>query len=475
MRKILAEKWLVVISVLLGTFTLILNNSMMNPALPYFDKLFHANPILVSWILTIFMVTMGMAMPLTGYLSDKFGKKNLFMIGLALFVVGSLAGSLSWSLGSVIFFRAVQGVAGGIMIPLAMALIFEVFPSDQRGMAMGVYGIAAMVAPSIGPTLGGFIIEHSSWRYLFLANVPTGILGLILCAIYLKRPARKPDKRFDYKGFVAVTIGIGAMLFAFSRMQNVTQLTNPINIMLVGFGLICLVTFVAIENRTRDPLLHLDLFKNPAFSLAVWISSIGTVGLFVSIFLLPYLIQTVYGYSAVDTGLVLLPSAVFTGIFMNVGGRILDKKGATYVVPFGLAISTVMMFLFYFVGVSTPVWIIVVLMALRGMGMGFTNMPANTTGMNAIPDKMVAQGSAMNNVVRRMTSALGVVFVSVFFQIRKLGLVSAGDSAKEAAMTAINEAYLIIGVLTFFTIPAGIFLGIKARQQRKKTSVASAS
>ena len=160
---------------------------------------------------------------------------------------------------------------------------------------------------------------------------------------------------------------------------------------------------------------------------------------------------------------------------MNVGGRILDKKGATFVVPFGLAISTVMMFLFYFVGISTSVWIIVGLMALRGMGMGFTNMPANTTGMNAIPDKMVAQGSAMNNVVRRMTSALGVVFVSVFFQIRRMGLVSAGDSSKEAAMTAINEAYLIIAFLTLLTIPAGIFLGIKAKQSRKKASVASAS
>lgn len=474
LRKLLAEKWLVVISVLLGAFTLILNNSMMNPALPYFNKIFHANPIMVSWILTIFMVTMGMAMPLTGYLSDKIGKKNLFIIGLALFVAGSLAGSLSWSLGSVIFFRAIQGIAGGIMIPLAMALIFEVFPKEQRGMAMGVYGIAAMVAPTIGPTLGGFIIEHSNWRYLFLANVPTGILGLILCAIYLKKPARNPDKQFDYIGFASVTIGIGVLLFAFSRMQNVSQLTNPVNLILVGFGLICLVIFGIVESRTKDPLLNLNLFKTPAFSLAVWISSIGTAGLFVSIFLLPFLIQSVYGYSAVDTGLVLLPSAVFTGIFMNLGGRILDKKGPTLVVPIGLAISTLMMFLFYFVGLKTPVWIIVALMALRGMGMGFTNMPANTTGMNAIPDKMVAQGSAMNNVVRRMTSALGVVFVSVFFQIRKMALVSSGDSAKEAAMAAINEAYLIIGIITLLTIPAGIFLGLSARQKRKKTTVASA-
>ncbi|HET7580856.1 MAG TPA: MDR family MFS transporter [Bacillales bacterium] len=476
MRKVLSEKWLVVISVLLGAFTLILNNSMMNPALPYFEQIFHADAVSVSWILTIFMVTMGMAMPLTGYLSEKIGKKNLFMIGLALFATGSIAGSFAWSLGSIIFFRAVQGAAGGVMIPLAMALIFEVFPRHERGMAMGVYGIAAMVAPTIGPTLGGFIIENASWRYLFLANVPTGILGLIMCAIYMKRPARNPDKQFDYKGFVAVTLGIGTMLFAFSRMQTVAQLTNPVNIALVIFGLLCLVLFVWLEKHTSDPLLNLDLFRTPAFSLAVWISSIGTIGLFASIFLLPFLIQSVYGYSAVATGLVLLPSAVFTGIFMNIGGRILDKKGPTAVVSIGLSISALMMFLFFFVGLKTPLWIIVFLMALRGMGMGFTNMPANTTGMNSIPDPMVAQGSAMNNVVRRMASALGVVFISVFFQVRKTGLVASGESVHHAAMVAINEAYLIVGILTFLTIPAGILLGIKSRQgSGKKGKVASVS
>ncbi|HEX7065418.1 MAG TPA: MDR family MFS transporter [Bacillales bacterium] len=471
----LSEKWLVVVSVLLGAFTLILNNSMMNPALPYFEELFHADAVAVSWILTIFMVTMGMAMPLTGYLSEKIGKKNLFMIGLALFTAGSIAGSFSWSLGSIIFFRAVQGIAGGVMIPLAMALIFEVFPHNERGKAMGVYGIAAMVAPTIGPTLGGFLIENFSWRYLFLANVPTGILGLIMCTIYLKRPARNPEKQFDYKGFVMVTLGIGTMLFAFSRMQTVEQLTNPLNIALVGFGVACLVIFGLIEKRTSDPLLNLELFGTPAFSLAVWISSIGTIGLFASIFLLPFLIQSVYGYSAVATGLVLLPSAVFTGIFMNIGGRILDKSGPTAVVPIGLAISALMMFLFYFVGLQTPLWIIVFLMALRGMGMGFTNMPANTTGMNSIPDPMVAQGSAMNNVVRRIASALGVVFISVFFQVRKMHLVAAGDTAQQAAMTAINEAYLIIGILTVVTIPAGIFLGIKSKEGQRRKKVASAS
>lgn len=469
MRARIPEKWLVVISVLLGTFTMILNNSMMNPALPYFRDIFDADEVSVSWVLTIFMVAQGMAMPLTGFLSERFGKKNLYMIGLGLFVTGSIFGSLSWGLGSIIFFRAVQGIGGGVMIPLAMALIFEVFPPNERGTAMGAYGIATQIAPAVGPSLGGLIIDHISWPFLFLANVPTGIAGLIMSAVYLKRPARNPDKKFDTTGFVMITLGVGAILVAFNRMQDLDQLHNPVNLLLVLLGLISLILFVWRSKRTKDPLLELSLFRVPPFALSVWISTVGTIGLFTSIFLLPFLVQSVYGYSALTTGLVLIPSAVFTGLFMNIGGRILDRKGATAVVPYGLAVTALMMFLFFFVGVSTPLWVIVGLMAIRGIGMGFTNMPANTTGLNAISDDFVTQGSTMNNVVRRMGSALGVVFISVFFQMRKMSLMD-GDVARESAeMTAINEAYLIIGLVTLLTIPAGVMLGITAkRRQRRK-------
>lgn len=468
MRKRIPKKWLVVISVLLGAFTMILNNSMMNPALPYFRKIFDADEVSVSWVLTIFMVAMGMAMPLTGYFSEKIGKKNLFIMGLSVFITGSLLGSLSWDLGSIIFFRAVQGAAGGVMIPLAMALIFEVFPKYERGKAMGVYGIAAMVAPAIGPTLGGLIVDHFHWRWLFLANVPTGLLGLVMSVRYLEKPARNPDKKFDLLGFITVTLGVGSILLAFNRMQDLDQLTNPFNLFVAAFGLVCLALFVNVSKRKDDPLLELSLFRVAPFALSVWISTVGTIGLFTSIFLLPFLIQSVYGYSALVTGLVLIPSAALTGVFMNIGGRILDRKGPKAVVPFGLAITTVMMFIFFFVTVDTSLWVIVVLMALRGIGMGFTNMPSNTTGLNAVSDEFITQGSTINNVVRRMGSALGVVFISIYFQLRKMTLMDAGETRKIAEMSAINEAYLIIGIVTLLTIPAGIYIGITFNRQQRQ-------
>jgi EmrB/QacA subfamily drug resistance transporter len=467
MKKI-PERWMVVVAVLLGTFTVILNNSMLNPAVPHFEKVFHASSVSTSWIITVYMVGMGMTMPLTGYLSEKLGKRRLYMTGLVLFAIASILGAFAWSLGSVIFFRAMQGIAGGTMMPLSMALIFEVFPRHQRGAAMGVWGIAGMVAPALGPTVGGFIIEQFSWKFLFLSNVPVAILAFIFSFIYLKSPSRNPDRKFDTKGFIAVTIGVGSILYSLGRMQTVDQLTNPVNLALIAFGMICLIVFGLMERRTEQPLLNLSLFKTTAFSLSVWISSVGKIGLFTTIFLVPYLIQNVYGLSPVVTGFVLFPSAIFSGIFMNIGGRVLDKKGPLFVVPFGLAITTIMMLSLGIVGLHTSILAIAFLMILRGTGQGLTNMPATTTGMNSIPDKMVAQGSSMNNVVGQVGSAFAIAFVSIFFGVRKAAFIAAGDSARVASLHAINEAFLIIAALMILTIPAGILLGKKFEQQERK-------
>ena len=186
------NKWLVIISVLFGTFTVILNNSMLNPVLPDFMYIFDSDAVGVSWILTIFMLSMGMTMPLTGYLGDRFGKKKVYIAGLLLFMTGSTLGALSQTLSMVIIARAVQGIAGGLMMPNAMALIFQAFPRNERGFAVGVYGISVMIAPAIGPTIGGIIAENFSWYFLFLFNIPFGLLSLTLSSKYLKPTPSDP-------------------------------------------------------------------------------------------------------------------------------------------------------------------------------------------------------------------------------------------------------------------------------------------
>src|SRR5690625_3949837 len=295
------SKWLVVISVLFGTFTVILNNSMLNPTLPYFMETFDVDAVAVSWLLTIFLVSMGMTMPVTGYLGDRFGKKKIYMIGLAVFILGSLSGALSPTLPLIIISRAVQGIAGGLMMPIAMALIFNSFPKDERGLAMGLYGIAAMIAPAIGPTVGGIVIEFFTWPFLFLFNIPFALAGIIFCNKYLKPTEKNPALKFDLLGFILITIGVGSILFALGRGSTLALLLSPLSLSLLMLGIIFIVLFVKYENRQEEPLLDLSIFKIPTYSVSIVVTATASIGLFSGIFLLPLLLQNVYGYNEIQT------------------------------------------------------------------------------------------------------------------------------------------------------------------------------
>ncbi|MCP3032579.1 multidrug efflux MFS transporter [Halobacillus sp. A1] len=452
-------KWLVVISVLFGTFTVILNNSMLNPILPRFIEVFDSNAVSVGWILTIFMVAMGMTMPLTGYFGDRFGKKKVYLAGLSLFIVGSISGLLSQTLSMVIISRAIQGMGGGLIMPIAMALIFNSFPRHERGLAVGVYGVAAMVAPAIGPTIGGFLIQFLDWPWLFAINIPFGFIGLALSAKFLERTETDPNKRFDLPGFVIITLGIGAILFALGRGREISMLADSLNVTLIASGLIAIVIFVFYENRQEDPLLNLSVFKVPTYSVSILVTSSASIGLFSGIFLLPLLIQNVYGLNEVMTGLLFLPAAAASGIFMSLGGRLLDKKGPRYVVPPGLAIMAGATIGLGMLKLSTPYWLILILNAIRGIGMGMGNMPATTSGMNSIPEHLVAQGSAMNNIIRQISSSLGIVFFSIYYEVRRAQIAAAPDIDMQAAtLQTLNEAFLVSAGILILAIPFSFIL-----------------
>ncbi|PBB04991.1 MDR family MFS transporter [Salimicrobium humidisoli] len=451
------EKWLVVVSVLFGTFTVILNNSMLNPVLPRFIEIFDTTAVGAGWILTIFMVSMGMTMPLTGYFGDRFGKKKVYLVGLTLFLIGSTSGFFSSSLGMVIASRAIQGSAGGLMMPIAMALIFNSFPRNERGLAVGIYGVAAMVAPAIGPTVGGLLIQVLDWPWLFAVNIPFGLIGLLLSVKFLEQTESDPEKRFDLIGFLLVTSGIGAILFALGRGRTPEILFEPLNLGMIITGLVLIFVFVRYEIRQEQPLLNLSVFKVPTYAISILITSSASIGLFSGIFLLPLLIQNVYGLNEVWTGILFLPSAAMSGVFMSLGGRVLDKKGPRYVLPPGLAIMGISTIGLGMLETSSPFWWILLLNAIRGAGMGMSNMPATTTGMNAIPDEYVAQGSAMNNIIRQIASSLGIVFFSIYYEVRR-AQIAVGTNMQEATLQTLNEAFLVSSAVLFIALPFAFFM-----------------
>ncbi|MET3683260.1 EmrB/QacA subfamily drug resistance transporter [Alkalibacillus flavidus] len=450
-----SHKWLVVLAVLFGTFTVILNNSMLNPVLPEFMRIFDSDAVGVSWILTIFMIAMGMTMPLTGFLGDRFGRKKVYIIGVCLFITGSILGALSQSLEMVISSRAVQGVAGGLMLPNAMALIFHAFPKNERGFAVGTYGISVMIAPAIGPTIGGLIAENLNWIYLFLFNIPFALLSLFFSTKYLKTTESDPSLKFDGLGFLMVTLGVGPVLYVLGQGREIDGLVNVTNVALLVVGITFIGLFIRHELRQQQPLLELRVFKIKTYRYSIFVTSAASIGLFSTLFLVPYLIQEAFMLGLVTTGLIFLPSSLLSGVFMNVGGKILDKKGPKLVIPTGLIILSLSSFAYGFVELSTAIWVIFVIQAIHGAGLGFGNMPATTAGMNKIPENLVAQGSAMNNLIRQFSSSLGIVFFSVYYELRRGHMMLLDHmSTQEATLQALNEAFIVAGVIIAFAIPA---------------------
>jgi EmrB/QacA subfamily drug resistance transporter len=440
----------VVVNVLLGTMTVSLNNSSLNPALPAFMQAFAIGPLMATWIVAAFMTSMGMTMPLTSFLSQRLGRRRLYLWGVALFIGGSLLGALADSIALVIAARVVQGIASGLMIPLSLAIIFSVYAKDERGRVTGLWGAAVMLAPAVGPLCGSLLLEWFSWRSLFLMNVPIGVVALLMGLAVL--PASEPAERkpFDLAGYLLIASGIGLLMIAISRLHHAAALANPLNLGLLLVALLCLAAFVRLELRREAPLLNLRIFALRGYRLSVIIAVVQSVGMFECLVLLPLLVQTVLGYSAIWTGLALLCTAVFASLFGRMGGSALDRHGPRRVVSIGLLLTGLSTLALGLLPANAAIGLVFALMMLRGAGLGLSYMPVTTAGLNALPEPMVTQGAAMNNISRRLVSSLGIVIASLWLEFR---LVDGGVQAQAGLSSAISEVFVATGLLILLALP----------------------
>lgn len=411
--------WSVVVVVIIGVFMAILNGSIVNVALPKIMAIFNSTPDAIQWVLTSYMMTLGVLMPLSGYLGDTFGYKRMYFIALALFVLGSVLCGLSWSVNSMIAARVVQAVGGSIMQPLGMAFIYKVTPREQVGLTMGIFGIAAMAAPAIGPTLGGYLVEYVNWRLIFTINVPIGIINLFLASVLLKETELIKGHRFDYMGLVTSIIGLFCLLLALSQ-GNKHGWSSPYIIILFTTAIISLTVFVINELRHPEPLLELRLFKNSLFTISTVIGSVLNIGMFGAMFLLPLLLQNVLGQTAMKTGLILLPAALATAVMMPLSGKWFDKYGARGVVFAGLFLVTWTTYMLSGFNALTPFAVMSVWLVIRGLGMGLCMMPVTTAGMTTVPLHLMGKGSALGNVIRQVSASLGIAMFTTIMQHRQV-------------------------------------------------------
>jgi len=410
--------WSVLLVIIIGTFMAILNGSIVNVALPKIMAIFNASPDSIQWVLTCYIMTLGVVMPITGYLGDTFGYKRTYFVALAIFITGSALCGLSWSVNSLVAARIIQAIGGGIMQPLGMAFIYRVTPRSQIGMVLGIWGIAAMAAPAIGPTLGGYLVEYVNWRLIFYLNVPIGIANLFLASLLLKETKLIRGQTFDYVGLITSTVGVFCLLLALSQGAK-HGWGSPYIVSLLVTAVFSLTIFTFNELSHPEPLLELRLFRNGLFTISTIIGSVLNVGMFGGMFLLPLLLQNVLGQSAMKTGLLLLPAAIFTAIAMPISGRLFDRYGARGVTIGGLAMVTFTTYIMGSFNESTPFFVMSCWLILRGFGMGLSMMPVTTAGMNTVPMHLVGKGSALGNVIRQVSASLGIAMFTTIMQHRQ--------------------------------------------------------
>nr|WP_300311424.1 DHA2 family efflux MFS transporter permease subunit [Halomonas sp.] len=457
----------VLISVLLGTFTVSLNNSALNLAVAELMNTFQASAVLVSWVVTLFLISMGMTMPMTGYLADRFGKKRIYLLGLWLFLAGSLAGAAAQGLGGIIVARGIQGIAAGLMIPLSLSLIFAAYPSDQRGKASGIWGFAVMLAPAIGPTVGGLLLEVTQWRALFLMNVPFALAGLVSAHLYLSSEAPNRQRRFDFYGLFFVTLGMGGVLFALGSMRTLDDLLSLDHLIPLALGSVALAVFVWVEKRVAHPLLNLGLFSVQRYRASVIIACIQAVVTFGCILLIPLWMQHAQGYGALATGLIFLPTAIAAACCSPYAGSLIDRYSPRWVITAGLVVTTASLAGMGMLEIAAPLWVAGVLMALRGIGQGFAYLPSTTVGLNDLPNDAVAQGSAMNNISRRLLSSVGIVALSLYYELRVSHQLALGVPMAEASARTSSEAFLVLALITCLAIPLALSLRSRRDQQER--------
>ncbi|CAH2213549.1 DHA2 family efflux MFS transporter permease subunit [Tepidibacter aestuarii] len=412
------EQWLALFVVIIGTFMSILDSSIVNIAIPKMMSVFGVSLDEVKWILTSYTLALGAIIPLTGFLGDIFGNKRVYIFALSMFTLGSLLCGFAWSNTSMIIFRIIQAVGGGMIMPIGMSIIYQTFPEKDRGLALGFWGIASMAAPTIGPTLGGYIIENLDWRLIFNINVPIGIIGVVLACILLKGSPIKKINNFDYLGFISSTLGIVSILYVLGEGSTIDW-SDPKNAILMTIGILFLIFFVVNELTHENSLLELRILKIFEFSLSQAISCVLTFALMGGTYVIPLFLQNIRGYTPMETGMILFPSAIAVGVMMPLSGSIFDTVGAKPVVIPGIVLLGAASYLLVGrINLDSSANSIKFILTIRGIGLGLAMMPISTAGMNAVPKQLIGKASALSNTIRQISGALSVTIMTTLIQNR---------------------------------------------------------
>lgn len=419
------------VAIIIGVFMAVLDTSIVNVALPNMMNVFGVGQNSIQWVVTAYTLTVGSIIPVTGFLGERFGYKRVFITALIIFTFGSALCGAAWSNGSMVFFRIIQALGGGAIMPVSMAMITRLIPKEKRGFALGIFGIAIMFAPAIGPTLSGYITEYMNWRLIFYLNVPIGIFDFFLASVVLENTLTHKMKKFDIPGFIFSVVGFSTLLYSLGEVPGNGWASSAVLPFLVT-SIISLTLFVIRELSVKDPMLDLRLLKNWSFAFILFLVAITSVMLLGVLFILPIYLENLMGFTPFKTGLILLPQALVAGIFMPIAGIMFDRIGIKPLAGTGFIIMGVAMYLMTNLTSVTAVSTIVLLLMFRSAGIGITMMPLQTQGLNLIPDNKEGQGTAILNAVTQISNSFGVAWLSMMLSQRsKLHIHSNGAEVSQ--------------------------------------------
>ena len=459
---------LLVVVLLIGTFCTVLNQTLLATAFPTLMKEFDISASTVQWLTTGFLLVNGIMIPVSAWLINSFSSKKLYISAMTTFLIGTIICFLAQNFSVLLIGRLIQAIGVGLSMPLLQNIMLTIFPPEKRGSAMGMAGIVIGLAPALGPTLSGWIIDHYSWRDLFGMVIPIVILVLVLALFFMKSVIELTHPKIDTISAILSTIGFGSLLYGFSSVGDKGWLSKEV----LGFliiGIIFIFLFSKRQLKIEHPFLELRVFKSKTFTIAAVLAGVTNMAMIGAEMVLPLYIQNIRGESAFHSGLMLLPGALVMGLMMPITGAIFDKRGARKLAITGMFILTSATLPFAFLTSKTSVIVIVVLYAIRMFGISMVMMPVTTSGMNALPAHLISHGTAVNNTFRQVASSIGTaILISVLTNVTKNNLPTKSileatplaykDQAINATLSGYHAAFLVavifgfIGWLITFTL-----------------------
>ncbi|ARF16462.1 MDR family MFS transporter [Sporosarcina ureae] len=446
------------IVLLSGAFITILNQTLLATALPPIMKDLQISESTVQWLQSIFMLVNGIMIPITAFFIGKFTTRRLFLTAMSIFALGTLIAATSPNFSILLIGRVLQGAGAGIMMPLLQTIMFLLFPIEQRGKAMGYFGLVIAFAPAIGPSLSGYLVDQFPWRSVFYVVLPFALLNIVAAYFLLKNVTKLTNPKMDYLSIVLSTFGFGGLLYGFSIAGNTGWLHANVLISLI-VGAISLAWFILRQMKLEQPILEFKVFKYGVFTLATSLGMIVFASMIASTVILPLFMQTMLGFNALHSGLMLLPGAIVMGIMNPVTGTIFDKYGAKWLLLSGFTILTVTTFMFANLSVDTTFTYLAILNAVRMFGIAMIMMPSTTLGLNQLPTHLISHGTAMNNTFRQISGSIGTAALVTVMITSDLD-----NGTIAGQIQGVNTAFLVSGCISI----VGLLLALLIKNPQLK-------